>query len=354
MRKLKFVFMFIVLFFFFLCTDNIIKAEQYVISEYPVSEKLTYGEPLFEASLIGGVSSVSGTFNWENENVVLEAGVSNQKVIFTPFNSELEIREIEIAVTVNPRRVFPKFEKSLYKQYDNSTLLKLPAYTVQGIIDKNVYVKGILSANLESAFVGENIKVNLSGLELVGDKKDNYYLDLTGFLANVYPRFIEMFGNVKNRVDFSENTYVPMHAIIHISEPTIDLKQEGHKIIKGYDIQLRNGNEVIDVKDKIKVKIKIENFDGKRISLYNYYNETYEKIDYVYEDGYLIYESHGLGVLVLSKVVIDYTWMFITFGIVLFIVLAVLLTYVSCKMWKNRKKINKYKSIKRRKNDGDY
>ena len=250
--------------------------------------------------------------------------------------------------------MFLKFERDLYKQYDTSTSLTLPGYTINGIIGKSVYVRGTLVANLDSAFVGENINVNLNGLELVGEGKENYYLDLSSFKATVYPKFIEMFGLVKNRIDFSENTYVSMYSVIHVNEANVNLQKEGCKVVKAYNIEVKNGDNVIDIGEKVTVKVKVDNFDDEGLILYNYYNGQYEKMDYAYEDGYLIYSSNGLGIIVLCEEITDYTWMFVTFGIILFVLILVAVVYAICKLLKNRKKINKYKSLKRRKDYGNY
>lgn len=353
MRKSKYIFLFLSTFFLFLFTNKVINAEEYVISELPVSEDLIYGEPLFESGLNGGVSSVPGVFSWKNENDILEAGTISQKVIFTPSNNELNAKEFEVNVTIHPRRVYLSFQNDLYKQYDGSNVLRLPEYIVNGILGSEIFVRGNLVANLDSAFVGENINVTLSGIELVGEKKNNYYLDLGGFKATVYPKFIEMFGSVKNRIDFNNHTYVSMHSVIYVNEIDVSLEKEGYKIVKEYEVKVKNDNLDIDIKDNVKVKIKIDNFNDKGLVLYNYYNQQYEELDYVYEDGYLIYKCNGLGVLVLAEEIIDYKWMFITFGIMFFILFIIFVIYIVFKLLKNKKKINKYKSLKRRKGYGD-
>ena len=90
-------------------------------------------------------------------------------------------------------------------------------------------------------------------------------------------------------------------------------------------------------------------FNYKRLKMFNYYNGGYQEIDYNYIDGILIYDCKGLGSLVIAQEDYDFRLLFIILSVVLTFVLASILIVVNV----NKNKINKYKSLKRRKDYGD-
>ena len=354
MKKTKYL-LIISVFLFFLFTSKAVCASEYDIIQSPVASEIVYGAPLFQSELIGGSSSEEGVFVWKNEDVILDAGVYTEKVLFIPSNDELNHMEIDVEITVKPRKIFVTFEKELKKIFDSSNKIELPAYVVKGALNEEVYVVGNLKGELESAFVGENINVTLSGIELDGIKKNNYYLDLDGFTATIYPKAIEMFGEIKNKVEFIDDMYVPMNSIIHLESCDAEFTLPDYKYIESYNIVLKNGEQIVDIDGKIKVKIKLDDakLTGDKIALFNYYNNEYRKIDYVYEDGYLIYESDGLGSLVVFETVANYSWLVMIIVLAVLTVLCILLFVKKKPKTRIKKKINKYKSLKRSRDYGN-
>lgn len=355
MRRMRFFLIIFSAILFFVCKDIKVKAVEYNVSEIPVASDITYGEPLFRSQLVGGESEVSGVFSWKEINKMLPAGLNKEKIVFIPNDSSFPVKEFEVDINVNLRRVYLDFERELKKQYDSYSSLKLPEYTIRGILDKTVYLRGDLKATLESVFVGDNVKVFLSGVELVGEKVENYYLDLEGYTAKIYPKFIEMFGNVKNRIDFMGDDCVPVNSIIHIEKSSDKVLKRGYNVKNAYDVSVDSNGTKYDVNGKIKVKVKIDasNFNYKRLEIYNYYNEQYEELDYVYKDGYLIYECEGLGALLfLQKKLVYEPWFVMIIVVISICLLSVFIRIAICKF--NRKgKIDKYKSLRRSKNE-DY
>lgn len=349
MGKFKFLLLSIIMAFFFLCLNERVSA-QVIIDEVPIASDIHYGQPLFESSLTGGKSNVDGTFRWKNETVVRDVGEYFETVVFTSNEGNIEF---DIKVKVNPKRVYIKFEDLLYKQYDESDVIQLPNYVVHGIIDKDVYVKGCLEGKLENIFIGENNKVLLSGIKLVGDIKNNYYLDLDGFTASVYPSSIEKKnGSFSEKIVFLDDVFVPLDSTIQVKERTVSLGKEGYLINKEYDIYVESKGVRVEVNGESIVKIQ---FDGnvlakKRLSLFNYYDGEYHELDYSYEEGYLVYRCNGLGVLVVAVKKIDYTWLVVLISVFLFLLLVIVLIV----LFKKRKKIEKYKSKKRRRKYGNY
>lgn len=339
--------------FAFFCAKNI-GAIDVTIEQVPVAEDIDYGEPLFESALSGGVSNVEGVFRWNKGEQLLEVGEHDVEVVFEPNDKLYSSVNFFVKVNVNKRRVYLKFESDIYKQYDDTRDIKLPNYIVGGIRKGDgVYISGELKGTLESGLVSTSTKVILSGIELIGNKKENYYLDLEGFSAKVYPKYIEKFIGDKNRIQLDKNAYVPINTAIYVEEIEEEsLTKEGYTILNSYDVYIASDNDRIDMNKPVKVKIKIDenNFNYERLHVYNYYNNSYEEIvDYKYEDGYFVYSASSLGQVVFAQKELNFWWAYLlgslfTVSALLFVILALL---------KNRKKINKYKSLKRRKDYGD-
>jgi len=351
--KKKIYFIFIAfLFFFFFYNVNEVSASDVFIIEYPVASDISYGKPLFESTLTGGKASVEGVFSFKNNTDTFQVGTHSVGVVFTPNDDTYNKVEINIDVEVTKRRVHVKFEQDLSKQYDGSKLLKLPEYLVLGILDSDdVYVRGNLEAELDNVLIGYN-NVLLSGLELVGEKKDNYYLDLEGHIACVHPKFVEKFGNIKHKIEFGEDIYVPLNSVMFVEKIESNLNKKKFDIKHVYDIYLKSDDNVIVVDKEVKIKIKIDKSDlnYNRMHVYNYYDGKYEELDYVYKDGYIEYKASCLGDLVIAQKKLSFWWIYMLGSIVVLLVLV----FVIVKLPKKHEKFNKYKSLKRSKEYGDY
>jgi len=303
--------------------------------------------------LTDGVSNVEGSFAWEDELIILEAGSRSANVIFVPEDESYDEIVFEIGINVLPRRVYLKFENELRKKYDGNDVLELPSFVVGGVIDKEVYVSGNIEAKLASAFIGENVSVNLSGLELRGDKKDNYYLDLNGFVATIHPDHVGRFGQTNDKLEFKDEIYVPVNSILHIEKKEdSNLIKNGYVIKEVYELGVKSGNEIVDISGNVSVGFKIDkkSLGYRRIALFNYSEGEYKEIEYSYTDGYLFFDSDELGLLVIAQKKLDFWWLYI---VVVFI-LIVLIYLIIRGIFVNRKKINKYKSLKRRRDYGNY
>ena len=351
-KKCLFLFIIFVAIFFF-CREIKVNAAAVVIEEIPVAEEISYGEPLFESTLIGGRANVEGTFSWKNGRVTFDVGEYNQVVVFTPTSSLHSSKEFLVKVKVNPRRAFLNFEEEIYKQYDGLASLSLPNYIVGGIIDKTVYVKGDLSGSLESVLVGTS-KVILSGIELAGEKSEQYYLDLTGFQATVHPRIVAKFGPVKNRIDLVETIYVPIDSLMYTDDMNLEeISKEGYSITSAYDVYIKSGNSRVTVDTKVKVRLLMDerDFEYKRLKIYNYFNGVYEEVEYTYSEGYIEYSASALGILVFAQKELNFWWLYI-------LIVSLVLTFdviLIVKKMQTREKVNKYKSLKRsRDEDGNY
>jgi hypothetical protein len=73
------------------------------VTQWPTASDITFGEPLSASTLSGGTASVSGTFSFNNPNIIPDAGVFAADVTFTPDDSDNYISVSgTVDVTVNP------------------------------------------------------------------------------------------------------------------------------------------------------------------------------------------------------------------------------------------------------------
>lgn len=335
---------------FFFVDFSVAKANEIIINQYPVATDITYGQPLYMSSLSGGSANVDGAFVWDDEVLVLEAGVKQAKVNFVADEESYGEVSFFVDVKVNLRRVYLKFEDALYKIYDGGTSLILPNYTVVGIVDKDVSLSGEATAALENGFVGENVKVNITGLQLVGARASNYFFDLNNIVATVYPDHVVKFGE-DHKVVFVGEIHVPISSTLSIEKVTdFNFFKKGYKTKNVYDIDVKSGNSVVDVDVEVLVKLKLDEISkSKKILMFNYYNGEYEELNYNYDGDYLVYTAEGLGMLVIIEAETSYWWLY---SIIIFIFIFVL-NFICIKKVCNRQKINKYKSLKRRNDYGN-
>ena len=354
MNKRKFIFyLALIIINFYLFNNFKISADDSLIVEKPVVSDIYYSQPLFVSQISGGTTRAEGKFQWKNGYEVFEVGEYDVVAVFTPYDTSYSQEEILLKIKVLPKRVFLKFEKELQKKYDQSDVLNVPSYIVQGIVDDSVYVSGKIAATLEKSLVAENIKVKITGLELEGEKKDNYYLDLEGYKASVHPAQLEKFAQ-KDKVEFLEETYIPVNSSFYVDELQEDKKpNDKYKFIKAYNSRIVDKVEKVDVSTKVKMKIKVKEDLNKikRLKIFHLYNGVYEEVkEYEYKEGYLLYSGNGVGITVIVQKKPNYVWLYIIGGCVLFLGTLVIIK----NKYKNRVKINKYKSLKRSEDNGDY
>lgn len=319
-----------------------------IIYTPPTSSTINYGDHLYSSKLTNGIANVEGIFLWEKENLVLTPDDHYSTVIFLPSNPECSSKRINVNLTILPREIHPVFESELKKQYDETNNLVLPNYLIKGIIDEDTYIKGNLTAKTESVLVGDNIKVIMEGLEIAGDHKDYYTLNLNGYTATIHPKQIEKLGEIKNKITFnSSKAFVPTNSSLLISKSDSQISKEGYKTYSVYDIVVKSdGKEVTNIPGSFSLKLKIDDINIKKYQLFNYINNEYEKINYtITEDGYILYTVSNIGNLVIAKKEINITPLIIF----LILVIAIIITILVQRNTKTKTKIKKYKSLKRRK-----
>ena len=320
-----------------------------IIYSPPEASDLTYGDHLYKSKLTNGIANIEGIFLWEEENLVLTPDDNHSTVVFLPSNPDCASKKINVNLTILPKEIRPVFESPLKKQYDEANTIVLPNYLIKGIIDEDTYVKGILKAKTESVLVGDNISVIMEGLEIVGEHKDYYRLNLSGYTATIHPKQIEKLGEIKNKIIFNNNeAFVPTNSSLLINKHDSSLFKEGYKIQSIYNITIKSdGEEVTNIPGSFSLKLKLEDINPKKHQLFNYVNNEYEKINYtITDDGYILYTISVIGDLVIAEKKAN-TFIFIIFPILIISIIVILLTQKSIK---TKTKIKKYRSLKRGRN----
>ena len=73
------------------------------VTEWPTASDITFGEPLSASMLSGGTASVSGTFSFDEPDIIPNSGIYTADVTFTPDDSDNYISVSgTVDVTVNP------------------------------------------------------------------------------------------------------------------------------------------------------------------------------------------------------------------------------------------------------------
>lgn len=157
---------------------------------------LTYGQSLndlaISANMVDPVTKeeVSGTIKWLNSDVVLDAGkYYSVEWIFTPSDTNYAtvsgFEEVDVAKKVVKATL--AIEGNPTKEYDGTTSLpaqaKIVVSNVEGILgNDNVQIGGQIVADYKSANAGEK-EINISGVTLIGDKVNNYQLEVATSLT---------------------------------------------------------------------------------------------------------------------------------------------------------------------------
>lgn len=320
-NKLKFI-VFLGFIFLFMLSFQQIKASEYEINVEKV-ENLVYGNSLKSAKIVGN-SSILGNFSFENENLVLnDVGNIELKIVFTPSDVEnFNKKEILFETNVEKRRVTIIFDRLLYKQYDGTKEIDLPSYTYSGIINNEVEIEGNLVGTLEASYISDEVNVELSGLTIVGEKKDCYYLETSDYVAKIFPKILEKKGANETILILADNIYINLDSSLKI-----EVKEETKKIdrnyatFKIYNYDIYNGENKLDIDSDIVVSMKIDKniMDTKRLKIFELTSEgKYQELEYRYSDDKINFTMNSNSKLVFATNNIEYSLIIIFSGVILF------------------------------------
>lgn len=332
-NKLKYI-IFIPLFVLFFAFFSVeIKASDYPVTINNVTN-LVYGNKLKDAIIDGESSEVEGEFSFYNKEIVLDrVGEIELEIIFVPKDSN-EVKKISYNAIVEKREISIFFFSPIYKQYDGSDNIKLPAYTYQGIINEEVSIQGGLRGKLTATYVSEDIPIILSGIEIVGDKKDCYYLDLLEHSARVYPSTLNKSGVNETQIIIDEGVYVDIGYSLKVEEQNkqekINDKYTGFKVYK-YDVYSYN-NVLLEINSEYQVKMVIdEDIKNKeRLALFEVTKDgEYKKLNYNIKDSEIHFTIDSNSKVVFATRNIEYHFILLCTSILIFY--AVFIVVYRCK-----------------------
>lgn len=321
-NKLKFLLFFSFSLLFMFVNNNYVNAQDYNISINSL-EGLTYGNKLKDVKINGNSEGVEGTFYFYNQEYVLDTvGEIELEIFFVAKNSS-EVKSITVTKEVLPKKISVWFENPLYKQYDGLSTLNLPNYSYVGIINNEVSVEGTLIGNVTATYVGDAIPVVLSGVTIVGEKSDCYYLDLLEHNARIYPSVLEKNGENASKITLDKDVYVDISYSLNVK------KDNGNELIDNkytsfakysYEVYDYN-NEKINVSGKYDILMKIDEdvMNKERLKVFELTKDgEYKELVYTYRNGEIHFKMDSTSSLVLSTRDIEYHFIILFSAILIF------------------------------------
>lgn len=274
-------------------------------------EGLVYGNTLGNATIYGNSNGVEGVFTFADKDRILSTvGEIELEVLFIPKDSN-SIVKINYLGIVEKRKISVVFDSPIYKQYDGNTSIDLPRHSYKGILHNEVTVEGVLLATLSASYVSEGIPVILSGIEIVGEKKDYYYLDLLGHYARISPSKLEKEGSLATTIYLDKNVYVDVGYILRVNS-----KEESKRIndtytsFKTYTYNVySHNNTLLTVAGTLDIYTKVEKglLDKERLALFELTKDgEYKQLDYSINGEYLNVKIAGGSAIVFATRNIEY------------------------------------------------
>ena len=285
-------------------------------------EGLVYGNTLKDATIYGNNSEIEGVFAFAEENRVLDkTGEIELEIIFIPQDS-VNVVKINYLGIVEKRKISVVFESPIYKQYDGNTSINLPKHSYKGILHNEVGVIGELVGTLSASYVSEGIPVVLSGIEIVGEKKDCYYLDLLEHQARISPSKLEKEGNLATVINLDKDVYVDVGYVLKVNSIDESSKiNNKYTSFKKYTYKVYNhNNSELNVAGMFDVYTKVEKglLDKERLEIFELTKDgQYKKIEYVVNGEYLHVKISGGSSIVFATRNVEYHFIILFSGLLL-------------------------------------
>lgn len=286
-----------------------VNAQDYNIEVESV-ENLIYGNRLEEAQIIAH-SDIEGSFVFSDPSIVLD-NVGNIELSIQFRAKNIEYTEnITFLSVVSPRKISVVFERPIYKQYNGDTSIQLPTHEYAGIINDEVSVEGVLNGELLGSYVGEGIGVVLSGIEVIGEKKDCYYIDLTEHSARIYPSVLEKDGENHTKIFLENDMYVDIGYSLKVVETEIKapVGDKYTSFVKYEYLVYNHNNSILEFTDKYKISMKVndEILKNERLGVFELdKNGEYSELEYQIADGVISFEINRESSIVFATRNIEY------------------------------------------------
>lgn len=313
--------LFISIFMLFCAQTKVEASEDYNI-EIERIEGLVYGDNYAKAKIIPKIQDIEGAFSFAHpQRVANSIGEILVWITFTPDDIETyggPISWQETAV-VEKRNIEIVFETPIYKQYDGTTDVILPAYRYVGILDDEVTVVGNLTGQFSGSYVEEEVGIILSGVQVEGAKKDYYNLVLDGHSGRIHPSYINDAYNTVS-IEFSKNVYVDVMATVIVEkEENSELVNDLYTSFMSYGFTVfDHNNEIISINGRYKVGLKIgdnvANLERLQVFEMDAYN-NYKELSYTYNNGVMFFEMSPDSKIVFTTRNIEYNFIYMFVGI---------------------------------------
>lgn len=327
-NKLNFIILIAFVFILFVFFSNETRASDYTVTITSI-DGLEYGNKLKNATINGESNGVEGEFSFYNSEMVLDSvGEVNLEIVFIPLNSS-EVKKINYVGIVEKRKISIAFDAPIYKQYDGNDNIVLPTFSYVGILNNEVEVVGELIGKLSATYVSEDIAITLSGVEIVGDKKDCYYLDLFEHTARIYPSILEKSGVNETFITLDENVYVDISYSLKVEPKMVNSKiLNKYTAFESYSYEVYSHNNVkqdVDGNFDIKMKINDKITVMERLAIFELTKEgKYKKLEYSIHDGYIHTSIESGSQLVFATRDIEYHFIIFFSGVLIFYFLFVI------------------------------
>ena len=191
--------------------QNTTLSAEYGLTMGELADKIQSKDFVLKSGDTDVTGEVQGKWSAEDPNAIPAAGTASAEFLFTPNNSkEYNPAEATFALDITPKAITPKLSvKPNEKMYDSGTALttdQKAAITLDGVIPADA---GKVSADFSSiaydaADSGERT-ITASGIELTGDQKDNYKLNVDSCTAK--GSITPYTGKVSVQENFASRSY---------------------------------------------------------------------------------------------------------------------------------------------------
>lgn len=225
--------------------QNATLSAEYGLTMGELADKIQSKDFVLKSGDTDVTGKADGNWSAEDPNMIPAAGTASAKFLFTPNNSkEYNPAEATFALDITPKTITPKLSvKPAEKMYDGSTDLaadQKAEITLDGVIpaDAGKVSATIGSIAYDAADSGERT-ITASGIELTGDRKDNYKLSADSCTAD--GRIVPYNGEVSVQENFTSRSYTGVDQPLGESELVLTANGKPLKLDTDYTISYPHG-----------------------------------------------------------------------------------------------------------------
>lgn len=249
---------------------------------------------IFEGSLLNGDVLTGKLSRAVGEDI----GVYQLVPAFTNPNYSVEVLNGKFEITEKSVTLYIIVDDKVFNGSDNATIRKAE---VIGLIDSTVslYFDKNTSAKFAQSAIGNQIKVFLSNIFLIGEKSYNYILEIPEVFANITHNQLEN-NNIK--VYAQQNTQLTQGTALQVSNFELSQNQalKNQKVVSTFNINLINNNQEISLENDITISVELNSSEFQNVKVYLIdENNNSVLINSNYKNGNLTFSTSQLGNIVI-------------------------------------------------------